>query len=53
VASFLQLLYSNIPTSEGCDMLGWRLHRSTEFDVRSFYKALLGPSDLHFPWKSV
>lgn len=41
MASFLQLLYSNIPTSEGCDMLGWRLHKSREFDVRSFYKALL------------
>lgn len=41
MASFLQLLYSHIPTSEGCDMLGWRLHKSREFDVRSFYKALL------------
>ena len=50
---FLYLLYSNITWREGCDKLSGRLCRSGEFDVRSFYKALVGPSDLLFPCRSI
>ncbi len=49
MTSFLHLLYFNIPISEDCDKLGYRLHTSGEFNVHSFYKALFGPSDLLFP----
>lgn len=44
VALFLHPLYSNIPHIEvyACDRMRWRLRRSGEFDLRSFYIDLRG-----------
>ena len=44
VALFLHTLYSNIPHIEvyACDRMRWRLRRSGEFDLRSFYTDLRG-----------
>ena len=53
VASFLILLYSNIPWGEGGDILSWGLKGSGDFYVSSFYNALRGPHVVPFPWKSI
>ena len=53
VASFLILLYSNIPRGEGGDILSWRLEGSGDFYVSSFFNALRGPHVVPFPWKII
>ena len=49
VASFLNFLESTIPLREGCDKMYWRLKRSGEFAVNSFYNALRGHVHWHSP----
>ncbi len=51
--SLFNLLYSHIPTRVCEDVLLWRLKSTGIFDIRSFYKALRGPSRILFPWRSV
>jgi hypothetical protein len=54
IASFLNLLDSNVPSREGDDGLRWRLKRSGIFHIRSFYIALRGSSPLViFPWRGI
>jgi hypothetical protein len=53
VASFFTLLYSHPPSREGEDKLWWIPSRKGKFDVRSFYRVLVGINAHHFPWKSI
>jgi len=53
VGSFLDLLYSNIPTREGCDRVIWKLKKSNEFIVRFYREALRGAPNNSYPWKTI
>ena len=53
VGSFLDLLYSNIPRTEGCDRVKWKLKESNEFIVRFYLEALCGGPNNSYPWKTV
>ena len=49
----MKLLYSCHINRVGLDSLGWSLTCSKKYEVKSFYKALLQPDHLSFPWRSV
>ena len=47
--SFYEHVFARIPSREGEDILIWQLNRSSIFDVRSFYIALLKAPSISFP----
>ena len=53
VMSFFTFLQPFLPSSERKDTMVWKLRRSGEFDVCSYYCALQAPTRMHFPWKII
>jgi hypothetical protein len=53
VMSFFKFLQPFLPKREKRDTMIWKLHRSGEFDVSSFYCVLQASTRLHFPWKII
>jgi hypothetical protein len=53
VAAFMELLYSCSIRQGHLDSLCWRPSSQKTFQVRSYYSALLNPSRISFPWRSV
>uniref|UniRef100_A0A2N9GDU1 Reverse transcriptase zinc-binding domain-containing protein n=1 Tax=Fagus sylvatica TaxID=28930 RepID=A0A2N9GDU1_FAGSY len=53
VMSFFTFLQPFLPKSERRDTKIWKLRRSGEFDVSSYYCALQASTRIHFPWKII
>uniref|UniRef100_A0A2N9FD38 SMP-LTD domain-containing protein n=1 Tax=Fagus sylvatica TaxID=28930 RepID=A0A2N9FD38_FAGSY len=53
VLTFFNLIHSKIPRHEGPDVMKWSLRQHGRFGSKSFYQALIGQSNIHFPWKAI
>lgn len=53
VSSFLDFIYSQVPSGMGSDRLCWCLMGSGTFDTLSFYQEIRGALYSIFPWKCV
>jgi hypothetical protein len=53
VLSFFNLIHSKIQNNEGPDVMKWTLRQHGRFEAKSFYQALIGKFDIHFPWKAI
>ena len=51
--SFFTFLQPFLPKNERRDTRIWKLRRSGEFDVSSYYCALQAATKIHFPWKII
>ena len=53
VVAFYRFLHSKTPPREEPDGFRWKLRKHGVFESRSFYHALRGPLEVHFPWKGI
>ena len=50
LVAFLDLIYSKPIRGEGMDRPCWRLAKSRDFDVCSYYHSLSAPNSMSFLW---
>ena len=53
VDDFFQFLAHNLPLATNGDRMRWKLTKTGNFSIRSYYHKLHGSSSIVFPWKGI